>query len=126
MVVALCLESQCFRKLRSQRPKTPFSVHQVVVVHYLQDEVNMGRASKRKQNRTAAPYTRLPLWSYLPDGSTWLFVAGVFLLAYGTTAMQFSRWNHTANALVHPVFHPWAILIGVGVICLAIKRIRRT
>ena len=109
-------------------PITPFFAHQVVVVHYLhlQHEVNMGRASKRKQNRTVAPYARLPLWSYLPDGSTWLFVAGVFLLAYGTAAMQYSRWNHTANAQVHPVFHPWAILVGVGVICLAIKRTRRT
>jgi len=86
----------------------------------------MGQASRRKRNRTPALETRLPLTSYLPDGPTWLYVFGITLLAYGTAAMQYSRWNHAANRLVHPVFHPWAIVLGIGLTWLAIKKTRRT
>ncbi len=85
----------------------------------------MGKASRRKQNRVPQPLTRPSVWSYLPDGPTCPFVVGVVLLAYGTAAMQYSRWNHAANRLVHPVFHPWAIVLGVGVTWLAIKKTRR-
>jgi hypothetical protein len=86
----------------------------------------MGRASKRKKNRSPEPLIRPSAWSYLPDGPTWLFVVGVLLLAYGIAAMQYSRWNHAANRLVRPVFHPWAVVLGVGVIWLAIMKTRRT
>ena len=44
----------------------------------------MGKASRAKKNRTPAPYSRLSLSSYLPDGSTALFVIGIFVLGYGT------------------------------------------
>jgi hypothetical protein len=60
---------------------------------YLEIEAIMGRASRGKQNRTPAPYTRPPFSSYLPDGPTWLFVIGVGLLSYGTAVAQYSRWN---------------------------------
>jgi hypothetical protein len=43
----------------------------------------------------------------------------MFVLAYGTAAMQYSRWNHRENALVHPVFHPWAIVFGLALIVLS-------
>lgn len=86
----------------------------------------MGRASRRKQNRGPQPLTRPSVLSYLPDGPTWLYVVGIVLLAYGTAALQYSRWNHAANRLVHPVFHPWAIALGLGVTWLAIKKNRRT
>jgi hypothetical protein len=85
----------------------------------------MGEASRRKQNRTSEPLTRPSVWSYVPDRPTWLFVVDVVLLAYGTAVMQSSRYDHAANRLVHPVFHPWAIVLGVGVTWLAIKKTRR-
>ncbi len=53
--------------------------------------------------------------------STWVFVVGVLTLVYGTAGMQYSRWNHAENALVHPVFHPWAIVIGMALIVLSYK-----
>jgi uncharacterized membrane protein HdeD (DUF308 family) len=56
------------------------------------------------------------------DKSTWAFVIGVFVLAYGTAAMQYSRWNHAENAHVHPVFHPWAIVLGVALIVLSLTK----
>jgi predicted ABC-type exoprotein transport system permease subunit len=86
----------------------------------------MGRASRRKHDRVTQPITRPSVLSYMPDGPTLLFVVGIVLLAYGTAAMQYSRWNHAANRLVHPVFHPLAIVLGVVVTWLAIKRTRRT
>ena len=59
------------------------------------------------------------------DRSTWAFVIGVFVLAYGTAAMQYSRWNHAENAHVHPVFHPWAIVLGVALIVLSLTKWRK-
>ena len=53
------------------------------------------------------------------DKSTWEFVGGVLLLAYGTAAMQYSRWNHVENAHVHPLFHPWAIILGIALLVLS-------
>jgi hypothetical protein len=85
----------------------------------------MGKASRAKKNRTPAPYSGTSFWSYLPDGSTVLFVIGVFVLSYGTAAMQYSRWNHTENAHVHPVFHPWAIVLGVVLLGVSLKKKRR-
>ncbi len=48
-------------------------------------------------------------------------VIGVVVLSYGTAAMQYSRWNHAEDARVHPVFHPWAIIVGIGLIGLSYK-----
>ena len=50
----------------------------------------MGKASRAKKNRTPAPHSRLSLWSYPPGGSTALFVIAIFLLGYGTAAMQYA------------------------------------
>jgi hypothetical protein len=54
-----------------------------------------------------------------------LFVIGILVIAYGTAAMQYSRWNHAENALVHPVFHPWAIVVGLTLLVISIKKVRR-
>lgn len=44
------------------------------------------------------------------------------MLAYGTAAMQYSRWNHAENAHVHPVFHLWAIILGVAMIVFSYRK----
>ncbi len=82
----------------------------------------MGKRSRGKHNRTPAPVSRFTLGAFALDMSTWAFVGGMFVLAYGTAAMQYSRWNHVENASVHPVFHPWAILLGVALIVLSLTR----
>jgi amino acid permease len=40
-----------------------------------------------------------------------LLLAGVYITAIGLSAMRYSRWDHARNASIHPVFHPWAILV---------------
>ena len=86
----------------------------------------MGKASRAKKNRSTAPYSRSSVWSYLLflDRSTILFVAGVLVFSYGTSALQYSRWNHSENAHVNPVFHPWAIIVGV-VLTVASYKIKK-
>ena len=79
----------------------------------------MGKRSRAKRNRTPAPLQRFSFSSFGHDKSTWAFVVGMFLLAYGTAAMQYSRWNHRENAVVHPVFHPLAIVLGLALIVLS-------
>jgi hypothetical protein len=44
---------------------------------------------------------------------TLCLVGGVLLLSYGDSAILYSRWNHAENAHVIPVFHPWAIVVGL-------------
>ena len=79
----------------------------------------MGKNSRRKSNRLP---TRPPQfyfgWPWL-TGSTALFVLGVLLISYGTAAMQYSRWDHAYNRTVQPVFHPWAILLGIAFIVMS-------
>jgi len=53
-----------------------------------------------------------------------LFIGGVYVAAYGLSATRYSRWDHTYNARVHPVFHPWAIAVGVVMIWIAIRKTR--
>ncbi len=79
----------------------------------------MGKRSQAQRNRTTAPLPRFSLSSFALYKSTWAFVVGMFVLAYGSAAMQYSRWNHRENALVHPVFHPWAIVLGLALIVLS-------
>lgn len=59
--------------------------------------------------------------SFSLDRSTWIFVIGILVLSYGAAAMQYSRWNHAENARVHPVFHAWAIILGIALIVLSYK-----
>jgi uncharacterized membrane protein YidH (DUF202 family) len=86
----------------------------------------MGKRSRAKKGRTPAPLTRPPLKSYMLTASTVLFVIAVLILMYGTAGMQYSRWNHTENAHVHPVFHPWAIVLGIVLLVVAIKKTPRS
>jgi hypothetical protein len=81
----------------------------------------MGNASRAKKNRTPAPYPRPSLWSYLLDSSTALFVIGIVVLSYGTAAVLYSRWNHAENVHVHPVFHPWAIVVGLVLLGVSLR-----
>jgi uncharacterized membrane protein HdeD (DUF308 family) len=85
----------------------------------------MGKRSRAKRNRTPSALPRFSFSSFGLDKSTWAFVVGMFLLAYGTAAMQYSRWNHRENALVHPVFHPWAIVLGLALIVLSYTKWRQ-
>jgi tryptophan-rich sensory protein len=59
---------------------------------------------------------------YWLDWSTLLQIAGVLFLAYGSSAMQYSRWNHAYNATVRPLFYPWAVVIGIIMIILAVRK----
>lgn len=81
----------------------------------------MGKQSSAKRNRTPTPVPRFSLSSFSLDRSTWTFVVGVLVLAYGTAAIQYSRWNHAENAHVHPVFHLWAIIVGIALILLSYR-----
>jgi hypothetical protein len=81
----------------------------------------MGRKSRSKAERNPAPLDSLPVKGYLLSPSTLMFVAGVFIAAYGSSAMQYSRWDHAYNATVHPVFHPWAVIVGVLMIIFALR-----
>jgi hypothetical protein len=38
------------------------------------------------------------------------------LFSYGSAAFMYSRSNHEYNRHVHPVFHPWAIILGCGLL----------
>ncbi|HWG19596.1 MAG TPA: hypothetical protein VG225_03635 [Terracidiphilus sp.] len=82
----------------------------------------MARNSRSKHHGTPAPVSRVPRSTLGLYNSTWLFVGGVVALSYGTAAVQYSRWNHAENAHVHPVFHPWAILLGVALIVLSYRK----
>ena len=81
----------------------------------------MGKSRRAKSNRVPAPVPRLAMKSFSLGRSTWMFLIGIFVLSYGTAAMQYSRWNHAENARVHPVFHPWAIVAGIALIVLSYK-----
>jgi hypothetical protein len=61
------------------------------------------------------------LRDYFPDRWTWLFVLGIAFLSYGTAAFMCSRYNHEYNRHVHPVFHPWAILVGCGLVWYSVR-----
>ena len=80
----------------------------------------MGR-SRAKANRVSTPLPRFTFSSLLLSRSTILFVLGVFLLAYGSAAMQYSRWDHGFNRHVHPVFHVWAIVVGLLLIVVSYR-----
>jgi hypothetical protein len=84
----------------------------------------MGKSSRAKSNRVPAPVPRLSMKSFSLDRSTWMFLIGIFVLSYGTAALQYSRWNHVENASVRPVFHPWAIVGGIAIIVLSLTRRR--
>jgi hypothetical protein len=51
----------------------------------------MGKGSRAKRNRVGAPVPRFSMKSFSLDRSTWIFVIGIFVLSYGTAAMQYSR-----------------------------------
>jgi hypothetical protein len=84
----------------------------------------MGRKSRAKRSRASAPLGRAGFGGYRLDRSTLLFVGGVLLAAWGMSAMRYSRWDHTFNAHVQPIFHPWAILAGFLVIIYSIRSTR--
>jgi hypothetical protein len=44
------------------------------------------------------------------------FCAGVLLISFGLAGFQYKRWDHAYNRTVIPVFHPWAILVGIALI----------
>ena len=83
----------------------------------------MGKSSRAKRNRVPAPVPRFSMKSFSLD--RWMFLIGIFVLSYGTAALQYSRWNHAENARVHPVFHPWAIVVGIALIVLSYKMPKR-
>jgi uncharacterized membrane protein HdeD (DUF308 family) len=73
----------------------------------------MGKNSRKKLNRKSAPPARFnSAWPLLSQ-STMLFVVGIAIIAYGTAAFQYTRWNRDYNRAIHPSFHPWAIVVGV-------------
>ena len=85
----------------------------------------MGKNSRNKKNRTSLPPPRLYRGVGWLSWSTIVFVGGVLMVSYGLAAMQYSRWDHRHNATVHPVFHPWAIAIGIILIYMSIRKSRK-
>jgi hypothetical protein len=81
----------------------------------------MGELSLPKRNRSPAPVPRFSLSWFALSRSTWTFVVGVLVLSYGSAGMQYSRWDHVENGHVHPVFHPWAIAVGIALIVLSFR-----
>jgi hypothetical protein len=69
-----------------------------------------------------APVESFQPRGYLPDRWTLMFVAGIYVTAYGLSVMQYSRWDHAYNAAVHPVFHPWAVIVGILMIVLSLRK----
>ena len=84
----------------------------------------MGTRSRNKKNRKPLPPPHFNGGGGWLSGSTMLFVLGIFVTSYGIAAMQYSRWDHTYNSHVHPVFHPWAIIVGLVLISISIFRFR--
>jgi hypothetical protein len=48
-----------------------------------------------------------------------LVVGGLYFTAFGLSAFSYSRWDHARNRFIHPVYHPWAIVVGLLMIGLA-------
>jgi hypothetical protein len=50
-----------------------------------------------------------------------VFVGGMYLAAYGIAACQHSRWESRAEAArIVNVYHPWAIVLGVGMVIVGL------
>ncbi len=81
----------------------------------------MGKKSRTKHGRTSAPLPRFRWAVFGLSRSTLMFVAGVIIFCYGTSAILYSRWDQAFNRTVQPVFHPWAILVGMIMIILALR-----
>jgi hypothetical protein len=81
----------------------------------------MGKKSRLKHGRISTPLPRFRWAGYGLSRSTLIFVAGVVIFCYGTSAILYSRWDHAYNRTVQPVFHPWAILVGLIMIILALR-----
>jgi len=48
-----------------------------------------------------------------------LFMGGIYFISFGLSAFRYSRWANAHDALVHPVYHLWAVVVGLLMICLA-------
>src|SRR5450631_1094258 len=104
----------CFRRFertpRQSFPKSPLHNHNCTLAS--RNRGILGRRSRAKQNRKSTPVPRISwLTDLLLDGWLWLSLIGFFFLMYGTSLMLYSRWNHRENVGLHPVFHPWAIVL---------------
>ena len=50
-----------------------------------------------------------------------VFIGGMYLAAYGAAACQHSRWESRAEAArIVNVYHPWAIVLGVGMVIVGL------
>jgi len=84
----------------------------------------MGKKSRAKDNRTSKPPGIVRLGGCRPSRSTILFVVGCLLEAYGLSATLYSRWDHAADLQVKPVFHLWAVVVGLLVIVYSVRSTR--
>jgi hypothetical protein len=82
----------------------------------------MGRKSRLKSDRKPAPVGSFQPRGYLPDRWTLMFVGGIFIAAYGLSVMQYRVWDYAYNATAHPVFHPWAVIAGLLMIVLSLRK----
>ena len=50
-----------------------------------------------------------------------VFVAGMYLAAYGSAGCQHSRWETRAEAArIVNVYHPWAIILGLAMVIVGL------
>jgi len=73
----------------------------------------MGKNSRAEQNRTPAPLRRSLFMELFRNGWLWVSTAGILFFMYGTSFMFNRQWDHR-------VFHPWAIVVGVVLVMIAL------
>ena len=50
-----------------------------------------------------------------------VFVVGMYLAAYGSAALEHSRWETRAEAArIVNVYHPWAIVVGLAMVVVGL------
>lgn len=83
----------------------------------------MGRRSRAKRDKIRNSNPELGRKGYLPEGigRALLFIVSVYVICFGLSAMRYSRWNHAANARIEPVYHPWAIVLGIVLLVISLK-----
>jgi hypothetical protein len=86
----------------------------------------MGRKHRLKAGQNANPAGSSQPEGYVPS-RLWIvwavmFVAGTFIMAFGFSVMQFKRWDHAFDATVQPVFHPWAVVVGMLMMIVALVK----
>jgi hypothetical protein len=75
--------------------------------------LNNARSEKQIKRASVKKSATTNYWPAL------LFMGGIYFISFGLSAFRYSRWANAHDALVHPVYHLWAVVVGLLMICLA-------